>query len=104
MKLKAITSASAILWGAVMLIVGLINWGTAAYGSEFLRTISSLYPGYHATRDFGQVILGTLYGIGDGALMGVFFGLLYRWTGGSTQTAASAVPEAPGAMPFRKAS
>jgi hypothetical protein len=36
-SVKSITMTSAILWGACMLIVGLIDLADASYGAEFLR-------------------------------------------------------------------
>jgi hypothetical protein len=82
MKLKAITSASAILWGACMLLVGLLHLGFRSYGTDFLQMMSSVYPGFHASRTFGDVVIGTIYGFVDGAILGCVFGWLYRWAGG----------------------
>ena len=47
MKIKAMTGALAIVWGATMLVVGLLNLAFPVYGAEFLRTMSSVYPGFH---------------------------------------------------------
>jgi hypothetical protein len=102
MRMKAITSASAILWGASMLVVGLINLAVPSYGTEFLRMMSSIYPGYHDSRTIGEVLLGTIYGVVDGAIMGVVFGLLYRWVAG--QSSAATVPAAQEPTPLRRVS
>ena len=107
MRLKAITGASAILWGACMLIVGLIHLGFPSYGTDYLQMVSSVYPGFHAARSFGDVIVGTIYGLVDGAIVGVVFGLLYRWVAGSTtQMATPAAPGIPSSesVPLRRAS
>ena len=48
-----------------------------SYGGEFLRMMSSVYPGADTAPTLGRVLLGTFYGLGDGALAGCFFGLLY---------------------------
>ena len=40
--------------------------------------MASLYPGYTATASFGQVIIGALYGILDGAVAGAVFAWLYN--------------------------
>jgi hypothetical protein len=77
-SVKSVTITSAILWGACMLIVGLINLADASYGSEFLRMMSSIYPGADTARTIGRVLLGTLYGIIDGAVAGFLFTILYR--------------------------
>jgi hypothetical protein len=106
MRLKAFVIAAAILWAATMFVVGLLNLWFVAYGGEFLRVMSSLYPGYHATRTFAEVLFGTLYGLVDGAIAGYIFGLLYRWAGGGRPQAAgiSGQPIESGAVPFRRAS
>ncbi len=76
--IKALALASAILWGLSMLVMGLANliWGN--YGQQFLQTMSSVYPGYHATRSIGEVIVGTLYGVVDGLAGGAVFAWLYN--------------------------
>jgi TRAP-type mannitol/chloroaromatic compound transport system permease large subunit len=75
---KALALTSAILWGLAMLAMGLANliWGN--YGQEFLRVMSSVYPGYHATRNIAEVIVGTLYGAVDGLVGGAVFAWLYN--------------------------
>jgi len=61
-----------------MLGMGLANliWGN--YGQQFLRTMSSVYFGYHATRSIAEVIVGTLYGAVDGFIAGGVFAWLYN--------------------------
>jgi len=82
-SLKAITLSSAILWGCAMLLVGLIHMATHSYGGEFLRIMSSVYPGADTAPTLGRVLLGTVYGFADGAVAGFLFGLLYdSFTGG----------------------
>ena len=75
---KALALSSAILRGLVMLLVSLANliWGN--YGQQFLQTMSSVYPGYHATRSIVEVIVGTLYGVVDGLVGGAGFAWLYN--------------------------
>ena len=77
-NVKALAVASAILWGAAMLGMGLANliWGT--YGQQFLQTMSSVYPGYHATRSVAEVVVGTVYGMVDGLIGGAVFAWLYN--------------------------
>ena len=55
---KALAVTSAILWGLAMLVMGVANliWGN--YGRQFLQTMSSVYPGYHATRSIAEVVIG----------------------------------------------
>jgi hypothetical protein len=78
---KALTVASAIVWGACMLVIGLINMADPSYGGEFLRMMSSVYPGADTARTFSRVLLGTIYGFVDGALAGWLFALLFNLFG-----------------------
>ena len=50
----------------------------AGYGQGLLDVMASVYPGYAATPSFGQVIIGTLYGMLDGAVVGAVFAWLYN--------------------------
>jgi hypothetical protein len=61
-----------------MLLVGLIHMVTPAYGGDFLRIMSSVYPGADTTPHPGPVLLGAVYGFVDGGGAGLLFGLLYR--------------------------
>jgi len=75
---KALAVTSGVLWGLAMLVTGLGNliWGN--YGRQFLQTMSSVYPGYHATRSVSEVVVGTLYGVVDGLVGGAIFAWLYN--------------------------
>ena len=75
---KALALASAILWGFAMLGMGLANLIWDGYGQQFLQTMSSVYPGYHATRSVAEVVVGTLYGVVDGLIGGAFIAWLYN--------------------------
>jgi len=44
----------------------------------FLEIASSIYPGYRGPSSFGQVIVGTLYGVVDGFVGGLIIGWLYN--------------------------
>ena len=77
-SIKAVGLTSAILWGGCMLVVGLINLGNASYGADFLRLMSSVYPGADSSRDVGRVLLGTVYGFVDGGIAGLLFAALYK--------------------------
>ena len=78
LSVKSLAMASGILWGFAMLGTGLANliWGN--YGQQFLQTMASVYPGYHATRSIAEVIVGTLYGAVDGFIAGAVFAWLYN--------------------------
>ncbi len=80
MKLSTsgLTVTMALLWGGAALFCGLANLIWPSYGVAFLQLISSVYPGYHATRGVGSVVVGTLYALLDGAVCGFLFGWLYN--------------------------
>ena len=75
---KSVAVASALLWGGGILILGLIHLAAPAYAADFLRLISSVYPGYHASRSLADALIGGAYGAVDGALGGLFFAWLYN--------------------------
>lgn len=78
LSVKALTYAAAILWGLCFLFVGLANLFWAPYGVAFLEVMSSVYPGYQATAGLGNVIIGTLYAILDGAIGGALLACVYN--------------------------
>jgi hypothetical protein len=59
-----------------MLFVGLLNAVFSPYGGEFLRLMSSVYPGSRA--GLVGVLVGTIWGILDGAVAGFLFAWLYN--------------------------
>jgi len=77
-SIKGLALASVILWGLAMLGTGLANLIWDGYGQQFLQTMSSVYPGYHATRSIAEVIVGTVYGVVDGLIGGAVFARLYN--------------------------
>jgi hypothetical protein len=78
LSLKATTLSLAALFGAGMLVVGAVHMAVPSYGGEFLRAMSSVWPGADTTPTLGHVLIGTVYGALDGAVAGYLFGLLYR--------------------------
>lgn len=79
LSVKALSIVFGLLWGGAMLAVGLANLAAPSYGLAFLRGMSSIYPGFHASRTFADVLVGTGYALVDGALGGFFFGWLYNF-------------------------
>jgi hypothetical protein len=75
---KAFVLACGIFWGGCMLAMTLANLLWGGYGLEFLQFMASIYPGYHATRSVGGVVVGTLYGVTDGLIGGAIFAWLYN--------------------------
>ena len=82
---KALAITSALLWGGCLLLVGLINLAAPSYGADFLRGLSSVYPGFYHSRTFLDVLLGTVYGLIDGAIGGWLFAWLYNYFAGPKQ-------------------
>ena len=78
LSIKGATIAGGLLWGGGLLTAGLLNLANAHYAAGFLAVMSSLYPGFQASRTSGDVIVGTLYGLVDGAFAGFFFAWLYN--------------------------
>lgn len=76
--IKALAITCAILWGAVVLVMGIANLIWSCYGRDFLQLLSSFYPGYNAHRNIGEVVIVTLYAIVDGFLAGLIVGWLYN--------------------------
>ena len=77
-SIRAMSVSASLLWGGAMLFVGLVHLGVPSYGGEFLRTMSSVYPGADTSPTLGRVLLGTVYGLVDGAVAGCLFGWLYQ--------------------------
>ena len=79
LNVKAMAIAMALIWGILaMFLTGLANLIWQGYAQPFLDLMASVYPGYKATPSFGQVIIGTLYGLVDGAVGGALFAWLYN--------------------------
>ena len=71
--------ALAVMWGGIVFLAGLANLIWPAYAAEFLRIVDSIYPGYHFGQwGFGGVIVGALYALIDGFIVGVIFAWLYN--------------------------
>ena len=82
LSMKALTIVTAILWGGGVLFTGLVNLAVPSYGTECLKLMSSVYPGFHFSRTFGDVLVGTGYGLADGAIAGFIFSWLYDFFAG----------------------
>ena len=82
LSIGAVTITVAILWGGTVLLCGIANLIWPSYGLAFLKLAASIYPGYHATRSLGGLVVGTGYAILDGAVAGLLFGWLYNYFAG----------------------
>ena len=78
LSIRGLAIAAALLWGGAILCVGLTNLASPSYGMNFLQTMSSVYPWFHASRTLGDVVIGTIDGLVDGAVAGLLFAWLYN--------------------------
>lgn len=78
LSLKGLTVAVALLCGGCIFVVGVINLASPSYGTEFLKVVSSVYPGFKASGTFVDVLVGTCYGIVDGAIGGFLLAWLFN--------------------------
>jgi hypothetical protein len=87
LSLRSLAITSALLWGGGVLLVGLVNLAAPSYGTAFLQLVSSIYPGFHDSRKFLDVLVGTGYALFDGAAGGALFGWLYNFFSGDSRGA-----------------
>jgi hypothetical protein len=78
LSLKALAAAFRLLWGGAILCVGIVNLASPGYGVEFLKVMSSVYPGFQASRSVIDVLVGAVYGLVDGGIAGLLMGWLYN--------------------------
>ncbi len=78
LSIKALALAMGLVWGGAVLVVGTCFVYSGNYGRAFLEMCASLYPGFHVTQSFASVIVGTLYGLVDGAIGGAIFAWVYN--------------------------
>jgi len=78
LNVKAFALTTAIVWGLVMLAVGLANMTWPEYGGSFLRVMTSLYPGHIHDGSLYQVMIGGAYGAVDALIGGAVFAWIYN--------------------------
>ena len=78
LNLRALTLAAAVIGGLAILFTGIANMLGSGYGAGFLGLLSTLYPGYEASGTLVDLLVGTLYALADGAVVGLLFGFLYN--------------------------
>lgn len=78
LSVKAAAMAGALITGGTVLFFGVLNQLFCGYADSFLRLVASIYPGYHFPSGFGGVIVGTLYGLLDGAIGGAIIAWIYN--------------------------
>ncbi len=90
LSVKGLALTGGILWGGCVLLVGLGNLVWPSYGVAFLEIARSIYPGYAQTAGFLGVIVGTLYALLDGAILGALIAWLYNRFRGASSAASGA--------------
>ncbi len=88
LSVKAFAITAALVWGGAILITGIFYLIVPPYGEHFLLTISSVYPGFHVSGSFLDVLAGTGYGLIDGGVCGCLFAWLYNLFAGRMGQAA----------------
>ncbi len=78
LSVKGLALAAGLLWGGCMAFTGFLNLAFPSYGMGFLTMMDSIYPGFHAGKGLGSIIIGTLYGFLDGAVGGALLAWLYN--------------------------
>ena len=58
---EALAATAAIFLGGSTLLIGAANLLEPSYGADHLRSISSVYPGFEASRTLESVLIGTAY-------------------------------------------
>jgi len=79
LSIKSLTITASLLWGGCVLVVGLANFAMPSYGTVFLQCVSSVYPGFHNSRNFVDVLVGMGYALVDGAAGGAIFAWMYNY-------------------------
>ena len=82
MKISATALALTLglLWGLAMAIVGIANSVNPAYGGALIQALSSVYPGYEGSGAAGDVAIGIVYGLVDGAFAGWVIASVYNFS------------------------
>jgi hypothetical protein len=78
LSVKALMWTGGLAWGGAMLLAGLGHLVVPGYAEAFLQAMGSLYPGFHAGRSLGDVLVGAGYALVDGGIGGLFVGWLYN--------------------------
>lgn len=89
-SVKALALTLGLIWGGGIAFAGLIHLAVPAYGTAFLDFASSIYPGFHGARSFGDVLVGIAWGFADGVGGGLICGWLYNLLAGRPSETARA--------------
>ena len=80
--------AAGIFYGLTIGLTGIANLIWSGYGSTFLQILASLYPGYNASGTIGDLIVGIVNALFDGAIMGLIFVCIYNTLFGNKESTA----------------
>jgi len=78
LSVKGLALTAAVLWGGCLLVLGLVNLAVPTYGASFLQGVGSVYPGFYHSHTFADVLVGTVYGLIDGAFGGMSIAWIYN--------------------------
>jgi ABC-type phosphate transport system permease subunit len=79
LNIIALSVTAGLFWGAAIFIVAVAHAIWPGYGGAFLEFAASIYSGYDPGPGIGSIIVGTLYGMVDGAIAGAVFAWLYNY-------------------------
>ena len=83
LDIRGLALTLGLVWGGAVLVTAIANLIWPSYAQAFLEVVASIYPGYTAGSSPGQVVVGTLYGLIDGAVAGVVIAWLYNLFAGA---------------------
>ena len=63
MSVRGLALAFGLLWAGGIAFAGLVHLAVPSYGTAYLALASSIYPGFHGGRSFGDVLVGTAWGL-----------------------------------------
>ena len=75
---RGLACALGLAWGGAMLVMGTGHLIFYPFGAPLLQALASVYPGYYAVPSLLDVLVGTLYGLVDGAVAGLILAWLYN--------------------------
>jgi len=78
LSLRGMAIAGGLLWGSGILFVSLLHLIFPTYGVTFIQMTSSVYPWFSDSRSIGNVLIGAVDGLVDGAVGGLLLAWLYN--------------------------
>ena len=90
LSVKGMAITGGVVWGGWMLACGLMNLSDRSYGRQFLKVMSSVYPGFKDHGTLQDVLVGAAYGLLDGAATGALVAAVYNSTANCLEAEAEA--------------